>query len=98
MANSRFEIKSIDVLTSWRHNLPLNTDCTICRYSLHEDSMEFQSKGVNSYVIVGECGHAFHRECLNCWIKDNPRCPICAESWVYKQKTLNKFSSVYTNI
>ena len=22
MANSRFEIKSIEVLTSWRHNLP----------------------------------------------------------------------------
>lgn len=92
MANSKFEskskfvIKEINVCTSWRHNLPLNNDCTICRHSLNEDSVEFQNKGITSYVVVGECGHAFHRECLVGWIKDHPRCPICSSKWVYQKK------------
>ena len=95
MANSRFEIKSIEVLTSWRHNLPLNTDCTICRHNLNEDSVEYQNKGLVSYVVVGGCGHAFHRECLMGWIKDNPRCPICGDKWTYQQDDKQKcyFSS-----
>ena len=84
MTDSRFEIKSINVLTSWRHNLPLNSDCTICRNSLNEDSIEYTMKGITSYVIVGQCGHSYHRECLNGWIKDNPRCPICGDKWAYK--------------
>jgi|SaaInlStandDraft_5_1057022.scaffolds.fasta_scaffold20131_2 hypothetical protein len=84
MTESRFEIKSINILTSWRHNLPLNNDCTICRNSLNEDSNEYQMKGITSYVIVGQCGHSYHRECLNGWIKDNPRCPICGDKWIYK--------------
>ena len=94
MSNSRFEIRNIKVLTSWRNNLPLNTDCTICRCSLHEDSIEYQNKGITSYIIVGECGHSFHRECLNGWIKDNPRCPICNEKWSFQ--TDKKFKDVST--
>lgn len=97
MANSRFEIKSIEVLTSWRHNLPLNTDCTICRHNLNEDSVEYQNKGLVSYVVVGECGHAFHRECLTGWIKDNPRCPICGVKWSYQKSEPISFSSSSTN-
>ena len=93
MANSRFEIKSIEVLTSWRHNLPLNTDCTICRHNLNEDSVEYQNKGLVSYVVVGECGHSFHRECLTGWIKDNPRCPICGVKWSYQKSEPVSFSS-----
>jgi len=105
MANSRFEIKSIEVLTSWRHNLPLNNDCTICRHNLNEDSLEYQTKGLVSYVVVGNCGHSFHRECLTGWIKDNPRCPICGEKWSYQKeesKTMSEsdlkhFSNSETN-
>ena len=97
MANSRFEIKSIEVLTSWRHNLPLNTDCTICRHNLNEDSVEYQNKGLVSYVVVGECGHSFHRECLTGWIKDNPRCPIFRVKWSYQKSEPISFSSSSTN-
>ena len=89
MSKSRFNVTKVNVLTSWRHDLPLNTDCTICRCSLNEDSLSYQTKGLSSYVVIGECGHSFHRECLKGWIKDNPRCPICASKWVYKKDELN---------
>lgn len=81
---SRFRFSDIRILTSWRHNLLLNKECTICRCSLNEDSLSYQTKGLTSYVIVGECGHSFHKECLEGWIKENPRCPICAQKWKYQ--------------
>ena len=93
MSNTRFEIRDVKILTSWRHNLPLNNDCTICRNNLNEDSMEYQNKGITSYIVVGNCGHSFHRECLNGWIKDNHRCPICGDKWSYKEKNNNLVSS-----
>ena len=97
-SKNRFEITEINVCTSWRHNLPLNHDCTICRHNLNEDSVEFQNKGITSYVVVGECGHAFHRECLVGWIKDHPRCPICSSKWVYqKNKSICCSSSGTSN-
>ena len=85
MSKSRFEITNISIVTSWRHNLPLNNDCTICRNNLNTDSQTFLVKGISSYVVIGECDHAFHRECLEPWIKNNPRCPICSTKWIYKQ-------------
>ncbi len=84
-SKNKFVITEINAVTSWSHKLPLNNDCTICRHSLNEDSVEFQNKGITSYVVVGECGHAFHRECLVGWIKDHPRCPICSSKWVYQK-------------
>lgn len=84
LKKNRFTISDINVITSWRHNLELNTECTICRCNLHENSLSYQSKGLSSYIIVGECGHSFHKECLEGWIKENARCPICACKWKYK--------------
>ena len=81
---SRFKFSDIKILTSWRYNLLLNKECTICRCSLNENSLSYQTKGLSSYVIVGECGHSFHKECLEGWIKENPRCPICAQKWKYQ--------------
>jgi len=84
MSNSRFEISNVNVLTSWRFELPKNQDCIICRCNLHEDSIDFQNKGVSSYVVFGECGHSFHKECLDGWIKNNMRCPICGDKWSFQ--------------
>lgn len=84
MSNSRFEISNLKIMTSWRHNLPLNNDCTICRCSLNENSIDYQNKGITSFIVVGNCDHAFHKECLDSWIKNNMRCPICGVSWTFK--------------
>ena len=84
---SRFEISNINIMTGWRHNLPLNQECGICRCSLNEDSSFFQTKGCVSNIIEGECGHAYHQECLGPWIKNNKSCPICSATWKEKQKS-----------
>lgn len=84
MSKSRFNVTKVNVLTSHRYNLPLNSECTICRCNLNEPSLSYQSKGIDSFVVVGVCGHSFHRECLDGWIKDNPRCPICANKWEFR--------------
>ena len=87
---SRFKITELKVLSSWRHELPSNTECTICRCSLNEPSLNYQSKGIKSYVIEGECSHAFHQECIDSWValtKENKRCPICFQPWVPKKSS-----------
>jgi hypothetical protein len=27
--------------------------------------------------ILGDCGHEYHDECINKWLEDEKRCPVC---------------------
>lgn len=80
---SKFKIKNVKLLSTWCYNLKSNTDCTICRISLNSNSIYAQEKGHDSYVVTGMCGHSYHYECIEPWIKTNPHCPICSEKWAY---------------
>ena len=82
---SLFEIKSINVFSSWVFNLPKNNDCTICRCNLNVPSLYNQEKGTDSYVVSGVCQHSFHYECIKPWTDKNKHCPICAQLWQYQQ-------------
>ena len=81
MSNSPFEINSINLITSWSHNLNMNQDCTICRQHLNSASIYAQERGHNSEIDRGVCGHMFHKECITPWIKNNKKCPICSKPW-----------------
>lgn len=83
---TKFKIKSIRLLNSWCYNLPKNTDCTICRCNLNCESLYANEKNINSIVTTGICGHSFHDECINPWIKNQANCPICLEKWVFINK------------
>jgi len=85
MNNSKFEILDTKLLSTWCYNLKTNTDCTICRTDLNNNSIYAQEKGTDSYVVVGECNHAFHYECIESWIKTTNKCPICFKPWIYKK-------------
>ena len=74
---SKFKINSVKLISSWSYNLSTNVDCTICRYSLNSPSIYNLEKGLDSSIIKGLCGHAFHKECINTWTKDNKYCPLC---------------------
>jgi len=81
MSNSRFEISNVNILTSSSFNISLNQDCTICRCNLNESSVDFQNKGTESNIVLGQCGHAYHEECVCSWIQTNKICPICGNNW-----------------
>ena len=82
---SRFKIEELNLCTGWRYNLPFNTECPICKVSLNKDSLTYESKGLSSYIMIGECNHAYHKECIESWTKNNESCPICSKKWIYKE-------------
>ena len=95
---SKFKINKINLLSSWCYNLKNNIDCTVCRVNLNMNSIYADEKGIDSLVVSGMCGHCFHNECIENWIKsynssgiNNKHCPICSEKWVPNNKL--KFNS-----
>lgn len=90
--SSPFEIRSINVFSSWVYNLPKNHDCTICRCNLNIPSLYNQEKGVESYIVTGTCQHSFHYECIKPWVDKNKHCPLCAQPWQYQQLPVEEIS------
>jgi len=82
MKETKFKINNIRLLNFWTYNLKNNHDCTICRCNLNTNSIYAQDK--DSFVVSGICGHSFHYECIDPWIKISPSCPICSSQWNYK--------------
>jgi hypothetical protein len=88
---SKFKINKLTLLNTWCYNLKNNTDCTICRTNLNCNSIYAEEKGIDSYVVSGMCGHSFHKECIENWLKpsnsfsNSRHCPICSTTWVYKK-------------
>ena len=74
---SKFIINDIKLINSWAYNLSTNVDCTICRCNLNINSIYNLEKGLDSKIKKGICGHTFHEECIDMWIKNNKYCPIC---------------------
>lgn len=84
---SKFKVNYIRVLSWWEHNLPSNTECSICRENLNLNSL--YSIQENSIIVEGICSHCFHFECIQPWVQENKHCPLCMKEWVYKKKPKN---------
>lgn len=78
--SSIFCINKIQLISSISHRSN-NTDCTICREDINNDSIYAQSEGKRSNVKTGLCGHVFHDECITPWLKCNNKCPICIQKF-----------------
>jgi E3 ubiquitin-protein ligase RBX1 len=81
MSGPTFEINRIKIITTHSYNLDKNQDCTICRQHLNSSSIYALEKGIKSQVQQGTCGHMFHNECIDPWLKTNKKCPICCIPW-----------------
>ncbi len=78
MSQAFIKINDAQIFTSWSYRTDKNSDCTICRQSLNNDSLYAIEKGESSVLSKGKCGHMFHMECIGPWLKDNKKCPICS--------------------
>jgi hypothetical protein len=75
------KINNINIISSWSYISDKNTDCTICRQSINNNSVYAIESGFTSTVFSGTCGHIFHTECITPWLKTNKRCPICSQPY-----------------
>ena len=53
---SPFNIKKVNLFSSWVYNVPKNEECTICRCNLNVQSLYNQEKCIDSFVVTGKCG------------------------------------------
>ena len=72
-----FKIKKIHLNAVWSFNL-YNQDCAICRNPVCNSNEE---------SVIGECGHAYHYNCIQNWLKHNKKvCPLCNQKWIFKTR------------
>ena len=80
-----FEIVRWNAVGTWAWSV-CTESCAICRNELTDPSINYQTNptSINETglsVAFGVCGHAFHLDCIQRWLKAHDKCPICAKEW-----------------
>nr|UXY87514.1 ring-box protein 1 [Cryptomonas sp.] len=96
----KFKIIQISGVSTWKWQDCIER-CAICRNHFREPSIEYQSNKTlhqrhisteydDTHLIgLGNCGHSFHIDCIERWLHEHQKCPLCARIWIY-----NKISEI----
>ena len=80
-------MKSWNGVAMWSWDICTDT-CAICRNKLTEPSIEYQANPTQTNeaglsIAWGCCGHVFHLDCIQRWLKTRNTCPICSKEWEF---------------
>lgn len=86
-SEERFKVKSWNGVAMWSWDICTDT-CAICRNKLTEPSIEYQANPTRANesglsIAWGCCGHVFHLDCIQRWLKTRNTCPICSKEWEF---------------
>ena len=62
-----------------------NLQCYLCKKPLNEACNNCQIEGeslVTCKKVVGACNDIFHAHCIDKWIRNQNKCPICSKEWI----------------
>lgn len=61
----------------------MNEECRLCRIGLSEKCFFCQlDHQPNCPIVTGECGHKFHKHCIQRWMEYNRKCPSCDKKFI----------------
>ncbi len=68
-----------------KQNEKWSRECVICKRLLCEPSYDTISNNSSIIddveIVIGKCGHMFHGDCLDKWLKNCDICPIDKVKW-----------------
>lgn len=82
MSTVPFKIEDLSLVGIWGIDSKDTLYCICKRHLLAPTKKELKEKKAVSVVYKGECGHAFHPECINESLAHNKICPICKTPWI----------------
>ena len=85
----QIKINSIDFVGTWKYTSS-NTEC-VCKRQLYLPTInEIENKNINlNNVVIGECGHGLHTECLESYLKTyDGMCPFDKLKWSSKNNSV----------
>jgi hypothetical protein len=94
----QIKINSIDFVGTWKYTCS-NTEC-ICKRQLYLPTInEIENKNINlNNVVIGECGHGLHTECLESYLKAyDGMCPFDKLKWSSKNSSVKPKYNIIDN-